>query len=63
MLENLLRCYDCDVTLSYWDWSLEADNWERSEIWTWIGGDGNWFDYDFVTTGYMISIISVIYAE
>ncbi|CAB4008352.1 Tyrosinase, partial [Paramuricea clavata] len=41
MLENLLRCYDCGVTLPYWDWSLEADTWEKSEIWTWIGGDGN----------------------
>lgn len=51
MLENLLRCYDCGVTLPYWDWSLEADHWERSEVWQWIGGDGDWFDNDYVRTG------------
>ena len=43
-MENLLRKVDCRVTVPYWDWSLESQDWKDSIIWKdeWgFGGDGN----------------------
>lgn len=43
-LENLLRRINCRITVPYWDWSLEADNWKNSVIWSedyGFGGNGD----------------------
>ncbi len=53
-LENLLRRIDCNVTIPYWDWSLEPQTWQNSILWAaqcGLGGDGNPADNDHVTTG------------
>lgn len=39
--ENLLRRFDCRVTVSYWDWSLvAADPWGTEQGDLWYGGAG-----------------------
>ncbi len=43
-LENLLRGIDCSITVPYWDWSLESQNWQNSIVWDTqcgLGGNGN----------------------
>eukprot|EP00731_Ephydatia_muelleri_P005636 Em0002g1812a len=42
-IENLLRKINCNVTVPYWDWSLESQIWTNSIVWNaqcGIGGDG-----------------------
>lgn len=53
-LENLLRNINPKVTVPYWDWSLEADNWKTSIVWNsecGFGGDGDPENGHHVTTG------------
>ena len=53
-LENLLRNIKPKVTVPYWDWSLEADNWNNSIIWyseCGFGRDGDPKKNHNVTTG------------
>ena len=53
-LENLLRNINPKVTVPYWDWSLEADNWTSSIVWNsgcGFGGDGDPRKLYRVTTG------------
>ena len=43
-LENLLRQVDCNITVPYWDWSLEPQSWQNSTFWAaecGFGGDGD----------------------
>ena len=43
-LENLLRQVYCNVTVPYWNWSLEPTTWQHSQIWDpdhGFGGNGN----------------------
>ena len=43
-LENLLRQIDCKVTVPYWDWSGESQNWQNSIVWApqcGFGGNGS----------------------
>ena len=42
-LENLLRQVHCNVTVPYWNWSLEPTTWQQSQVWDpdhGFGGDG-----------------------
>lgn len=52
-LENLLRQIDCNITVPYWDWSLEPQTWQNSVVWAaqcGLGGNGGPGN-DYVTTG------------
>ena len=43
-LENLLRQIDCNITVPYWDWSMESQTWQNSILWAeecGLGGNGN----------------------
>ena len=53
-LENLLRQIDCNVTVPYWDWSLEPQTWQNSIVWAaqcGLGGDGDPNNNDYVSDG------------
>ena len=53
-LENLLRRIDCNVTVPYWDWSLEPQTWQNSIVWAvqcGLGGNGDPANNDYVSTG------------
>ena len=42
-LENLLRKIDCNITVPYWNWSLEPLTWQNSIVWAaqcGLGGNG-----------------------
>merc|ERR1719242_1010066 len=53
--ENILRKVHPCVTIPYWDWEMEAANWQASDIWqnedTWFGGNGEASDSNCVHTG------------
>ena len=53
-LENLLRKIDCNVTVPYWDWSLEPQTWQNSIVWAvqcGLGGNGDPANNYYVNTG------------
>lgn len=39
-LENLLRRVNCQVTVPYWNWSLEPTTWQQSPVWDPVLGFG-----------------------
>lgn len=53
-LENLLRQINCQITVPYWDWSLEPLTWQNSIVWSaqcGLGGDGVAANGNAVGTG------------
>ena len=52
-IENLLRQIDCNITVPYWNWSLEPLTWQNSIVWAaqcGLGGNGVRSN-DYVSTG------------
>ena len=50
-LENLLRKINCKVTVPYWDWSVEANDFHNSAVWNTncgFGGNGDPNNNNFI---------------
>ena len=53
-LENLLRDIECNITVPYWDWSLESQTWQNSIVWAaqcGLGGNGDPSNNNHVNSG------------